>query len=126
MVKHRSWQVGLARFNGKHNSSKARVFVTLLMWQHKHTGPGLSAKQLADITGASYGYLNRKLPLLCEWGYLRRRGVAHGSRVFYTYKLATRGRRFVSYRMNDALRKHYWGEVIRRNQYDPWAKIKSK
>ena len=93
------WQPGLkrriARFGGRFNSSKAKTFLILAYSETAQEQEGwLSARQLAWLTGVSYGSL---LVLLrrnwLRYGYLisAKARPVNSSRIVYCYRLSAKG-----------------------------------
>lgn len=98
----RIYQPGLrrreARFGGKFNSTKGKVFLILAYSDTATSQEGwLTARQLAWLTGVSYGSLLVLLRKWAYWGYLSsmKLPLVNSARRVYCYRLASKGYKYL-------------------------------
>ena len=103
----------IGTFRGKHNASKSKI---LLICYHQkfmlHSAIALSARELAETSGVSYGYLKKRLAKWVEWKYLLRKATAGplGQPVF-VYTIAARGAHFLEVRAPREKLNQYLAEI---------------
>ena len=103
----------IATFNGIHNASKTKTLLTLYSIKHKYnSNKGLSARGIHLASGVNLAYLNARLGLWYDWGYIYRRAQdTHQGRPIFVYMIAPRGEHFVEDIVPDDARERYLKEI---------------
>jgi hypothetical protein len=101
-------------FNGKRNSSRAKVYIVL-----NATGFSPTREILSWLSGVSMEYLNRALTKWhrCRPAFITKRAAQRKGNLCYVYGLATRGEKFLNKIPADRYRQY----VEELNEH--WRKI---
>lgn len=90
-------QIKPASFKGIHNRTRAVCLLLLADSQLMHSQGGvLSAKQLSELSGLSYGSIMASVGKWCRWHYIKRIPIErYKVRSGWLYELSPRGRTWV-------------------------------
>jgi len=102
--------MGIARFHGTYNASKAKVFLVLRDIPRLR----LTSGTLASQTGVPLASLRTLLPKWCRWGRIRRTKL-NGEGVYY-YQLTQKGREWLSRWEFMMPVKQYYAEMLEYRQ----------
>jgi len=102
-----------ATFEGRHNSSKARVLLSLyeIMFTHG-VNKGFNAGEIHLLSGVPINTINASLPKWHRWHYVARRAQVNGNgKPAFFYYLGARGKHFVEERIPPDKLKRYSEEI---------------
>jgi hypothetical protein len=87
-------------WHGKHNQSKALVFMVLYhCWSEKLYPDGLCLPELAALSSVPALTLRSALPDWIRWQYVRRKAKEYHQQPVFAYFIDARGRHFVEKRI---------------------------
>jgi len=100
-------------FNGKHNTTKAKILLLLYARRYTHNDiSGMTRKQLWQLTGVSYDYLRCVLPKWCRWKYLNADpGKTKEGKFCAYFTISERGEHFIEDRLPADVRERLITEI---------------
>lgn len=90
------------KINGKFNVSKAKVLLSVYVWDRQFYYRGLTRWDIQRYTGLSEGYLQSRLPMFTNAGhkwkhaYLRQKWVIRNGAPVIVYKLTPYGKKWIN------------------------------
>ena len=105
------WTPPKASFNGKHNKVKAKVLITLYLRTLENINTGLSARELAELSGEKLISITGKLSAWTRWGLVRQRPGRIGTKCMAVYSLGKKGNHYVIYVIPPEIYSKYLNEI---------------